>query len=201
MIILILLGGYWFKAMRGINVFESYSLSSYFPFKYLIQDVVINPEPGEVIIDESFNPKSLFKRNWWFIWMREEGKVAMSYCLDGVNNSRCLLIKSSSEKKWSYTYRKYIEVKKGDVFSFEGSAKIQDADLSLAFSIASFDKDKKVVSWNSDHPSAYRNNQYEMLTKKFTVTDGVRFIRFRILGAGVGDFRFDDINFRKVKSG
>ncbi len=70
----------------------------------------------------------------------------------------------------------------------------------MAFTIASFDKDKKVLKWNSDQPEIYRNNQFEMLTKEFTVAKGTRFIRFRITGSGVGTFRFDDIQFEKLKS-
>ena len=64
------------------------------------------------------------------------------------HNSRCLLVESSSKNKWSYTYRTYIEVQKGDVFSFEGFARVPDKDLSLAFTIASFDKDRKIVLFN-----------------------------------------------------
>ncbi len=198
-IAIIVLGGYWFKATVGVNIFESYSLSNYFPFKYLIKEVIVHPQPGEIIIYESFNSKSIFKRNWWFLWMREEDKVTINYDLNGINDSRCLSIKSSSKMKWSYTYYKFVEVQKGDVFRFEGLAEIQDKDLFLAFTIASFDKDKKVLKWNSDQPGIYRNNQFEMLTKKFTVANGTRFIRFRITGSGVGTFRFDDIQFKKLK--
>ena len=104
-----ILGSYLFKVMTGIDIFESYSLSEYFPFKYLTGGLIVIPEPGETIIDESFNSKSLFKKNWWLLWMREEGKVSITYDLDGINNSRSLLIKSDSEKKWSYSYRKFID--------------------------------------------------------------------------------------------
>jgi hypothetical protein len=194
------LGVYWFKGRLGINISEEYTLSEYFPFKYLVKDSTVHPEPGETIIDEPFNPKSFFERAVWLLWMRDEGSVIVTYDLGGINNSRCLLVESSSKNKWSYTYRTYIEVQKGDVFSFEGFARVPDKDLSLAFTIASFDKDRKIIEWNSSKPEIYRNNQFEMLTKQFTVADGTRFIRFRITGSGIGKFRFDDIKFRKLKS-
>lgn len=193
------LGGYWFKDMLGINISEEYALSEYFPFKYLIKNQTVHPEPGETIINEPFNSKSFFERDQWFLWMRDEGRVIVNYDSGGINASRCLLVESSSKNKWSFTYRKYIEVQQGDVFSFEGFAKIVDKDLSLAFTIASFDKDRKNIEWNSSKPEIYRNNQFEMLTKQFTVADGTKFIRFRITGSGIGKFRFDDIKFKKLK--
>jgi hypothetical protein len=185
--------------MLGINISEEYALSEYFPFKYLIKNQTVHPEPGETIITEPFNSKSFFERDQWFLWMRDEGRVIVNYDSGGINDSRCLLVESSSKNKWSYTYRKYIEVQQGDVFSFEGFAKVMDEDLSLAFTIASFDKDRKSIEWNSSKPEIYRNNQFEMLSKQFTVADGTKFIRFRITGSGVGKFRFDDIKFRKLK--
>ncbi len=193
----IILGSYWLKAIVGVDMFDSYSLSEHFPFKYLIKEVVINPQPGELIIDEPFNSKSIFTKNW-FLWMREEGDVTATYDLSGMNDSRCLLVKSSSKMKWSYTYYKFIKVQKGDVFKADGFAEIKDEDLSIAFSIASFDKNKNVINWNSDQPELYRNNQFEMLSKKFTIADEIRFIRFRITGSGVGTFKFDNIQFQKL---
>ncbi len=194
------LGGYWFKDMLGINLSEEYALSEYFPFKYLIKNPTGHPKPGKIIIDEPFNSKSFFERDMWFLWMRDEGRVLIKYDLGGIKNSRCLLVESSSRNKWSYTYRKYFEVQPGDVFSFEGFAQVLDNNLSLAFTIASFDKDRKIIEWNSGKPESYRNNQFELQTKQFTVTDKTRFIRFRITGSGVGKFKFDDIKFRKIKS-
>ena len=137
------LSGYWFKAMLGIDISEAYSLSEYFPFKYVTKDHTVHPEPGETIFNEPFNSKSFFERDWWFLWMRDKSRVIANYDFGGINNSRCLLIESSSKNKWSYTYRKYMEVQQGDVYSFEGFAKVMDKDLSLAFTIASFDKDRK----------------------------------------------------------
>lgn len=195
-----IMGSYLFKAIIGIDIFETYSLSEYFPFKYLTGGLIVIPESGETIIDESFNSKSLFKKNWWLLWMREEGKVSATYDLEGINNSGCLAIKSNSEKKWSYSYRKFIKVQKGDVFRLEGYAKIKDKDLSVAISIASYDKDKKVINLNSEKVRINRNNQFDKATKSFTIGDGIGFIRFRIIGSGVGEAKLDNMNLRKLKN-
>ncbi len=158
----------------------------------------MHPEPGETIIDDSFNSRAFFERDPWFLWMRDEGKVTVKFDPSGIKDSKCLLVESSSKNKWSYTYGKYIEVQQGDTFGFEGFAKVLDKDASLAITVASFNNDKQIIEWNSGQPEIYSNNQFELLTKEFTVADGIRYLRFRITGAGVGTFRFDDIKFKKI---
>ena len=189
---------YWLKNLIGINTFESYSISKYFPFKYLQRDLTINPEQGEIIIDESFDKNGLFKKTWGYFWMREKGKVTLNYDKNGFHNSRCLLIKSNSDKSWTYSSLKFVEVKKGDVFSYEGFSCFQGEDAYATFSLASYDKDKNVIKWDYEKTIVSQNNKINKITKRFTVTDGIAFIKFRITGVGVGEFRFDDIKFRKL---
>ena len=52
---------YWLKLQIGINIFNSFSIGSYFPFKYLKNDVIESPEPG-ILLSEDFNNKNLFKK-------------------------------------------------------------------------------------------------------------------------------------------
>ncbi len=199
-IIAISIGVYWLKSLSGINISESHSLSEYFPFNYFKGYLVTYPEPGEMIIDESFDSKVSLVKTWSNIWVKEEGKVTLNYDSNGINNSRCLLIRSSSKKGWSYSYRKFIGVQKGDVFNFKGFGWIQGDKVSAKFRIASFDKDKTVIKWDYEKTKILKNNQFEKVTKRFTVADGIAFIRFSITGRGVGDFRFDDINFSQAKN-
>ena len=72
----------------------------------------------------------------------------MDYDSHGINNSHCLLIKSNSTKSWSYSHNKYVEVSEGDVFNFEGFAKIQGDKISAYAGIAAFDKYKNPIKWN-----------------------------------------------------
>ena len=39
--------------------------------------------------------------------------------------------------------------------------------------------------------------EWVKVEKKFTIPDGIDYIRFRLFGAGIREYRFDDINFRK----
>jgi hypothetical protein len=127
--------------------------------------------------------------------MREEGKVTQSYDSNGINNSRCLLVKSNSTKSWSYSHIKYVEVLKGDVFSIEGFAKTQGDKISAYAGIAAFDKHKKPIKWNYISKKVNITKKWIKVKSRFVVPNGINYIRFRL--SGIGDFKFDNICFRK----
>ena len=124
-LIIFILFSYWLKSQLGFNLSDSSSISPYIPFKYLIKNNVIKePEPG-VIINETFDgSKWRLSINWTKLWMVEKGKVTQAYDNNGINNSRALLIKSTSSKHWDCNHYGLIQVKPGDIFYFEGFIKI-----------------------------------------------------------------------------
>ncbi|TKB25000.1 hypothetical protein FCL47_15225 [Desulfopila sp. IMCC35006] len=64
--------GYWLKSNIGIDYFEKFTLSKFFPFKYLIEHNVIDvPVPG-ILLDDSFDSFSLLG-NWTPLWLLEKG--------------------------------------------------------------------------------------------------------------------------------
>ena len=193
---IVILFGYWIKCQTSANLSESVSLSNFIPFKYLQRnDVISVPEPG-IILYDSFEKRPLIS-NWSKLWMREEGKVTLDYDSNGINNSRCLLVKSNSTKSWVYSHNKYVEVMKGDVFSFEGFAKIQGDKISAYAGIAAFDKHKKPIKWNYISEKVGKTNKWIKVNNRFIVPKGVNYIGFRLSGVGIGEFKFDNICFRK----
>jgi hypothetical protein len=132
--------------------------------------------------------------------MREEGTVVQEFADDGLNGSGCLLIKNSSTGSWSYSHKKLFEVKKGDRYYFEGIANIQGQDISAAFSVAAFDPEKKVIDWNLIKQSIVKKGDWIKVATHFDVEeDAIKFIQFRLVGKGIGDYRFDQIEFHKIK--
>ncbi len=148
-----------------------------------------------VLINESFD-RSIWKLNdWSTLWMAEESKVTQAYDNNGTNNSRALLIKSKSSKSWAYSYNTLIQVKPGDSFSFEGLVKT-GGDTAIAYlGLASFDKDRKTIRWNYLRKKADERNIWTKVSDHFIVSDGVAYISFKLTGSGIGEFRFDDIQF------
>jgi len=202
--VLIILGltvtilAYWLKVQIGMDFFDSLSISSYFPFKYLKSNEIMSPEPG-ILLDENFNKKNIFKK-WSDLWMREDGTVTKELSFDGFIGSRCLLIKSSSNGSWTYSHNKRVEVKKGDIFYFEGLVNINGDNTSAYLSVAAFDKNKKVIDWNLFKEKVHRTDAWFGVEKHFTINDdNIKYINFRLVGIGMGEYRFDDITFRKIK--
>ncbi len=189
-----ILSGYWLKSNLGISFSEKYSLSEYFPFNYLSPGTVVldDLEPG-IILQDSFDSFSLFG-NWTSLWMREKGKVTKGHDSNGLDNSRCLIIKSSSTKSWSCSYKKMIRVREGDVFNYKVSVKLQGDILSAYAGVATFDADEEVISWNDFTEQVDRTNEWVAMKKTFTIPKGISYIRFRLTGAGTGEFRFDNIH-------
>ncbi len=149
-ILILILGLYWLKNLLGIDVFESYTLSHQFPFDHLQRDNIVSPVSGDILIEESFSSNDIFQREWSNLWMREEGKVVQEYDTNGLRHSRCLLIRSGSEKDWAYSSLKMVKVKEGDRFSYQGWVNIQGKDVQAYFGITSYDVNKNVVDWKCE---------------------------------------------------
>jgi hypothetical protein len=189
---------YWLKGQIGINLFDSLSISAYFPFKYLKSNIISSPEPG-IIFAENFNTKSMFK-NWSELWMREAGTVTKHFSEDGLDNSRCLLIKSSSKGSWTYSHSKLIEVKKRDIFYYEGFVHLTGKSLSAFINVAAFDQNKNVIDWNFFREKVDRSGVWAGVERHFTIDDDdIKYITFRLAGVGNGEYRFDNITFRKIQ--
>ena len=192
----IILPAYWLKSQMGISFFENYSLSKYFPFNYLVPNNIIDDPPIGIILHDSFDSFSLFG-NWGNLWMREKGRVTKEYDRKGLNNSRCLVIKSKSTKSWSCSYRKYIRVKEGDAFSFKVSTNMQGQTPTAYAGISTFDEKKEVISWNYVSEKTERTGGWVTLEKTFTIPADISFIRFKLSGTGAGEYRFDNISLKK----
>ncbi len=196
-IIVVGLTAYWLKSNIGINFSEKYTLSEYFPFYYFTPNRIINNQPPGIILEDSFDSFSFFG-NWTSLWMREQGKVTKELDEHGVENSRCLVIKSSSTKSWSYSHRNSIKVTKGDVFTFQVAVKLRGGNIIAQASVSASDENMSIVSWNYAKESTDIRNDWVLIKQTFTIPDNIGYIRLKLSGSGKGEFRFDDICFKKV---
>ena len=197
-LIIFILFGYWAKMQDWYKHLQiNQPCSNLPPFEYLqINDVISVPEPG-IILNDSFDTRSIISK-WSNLWMKDEGKVTLGYGSNGINNSRCLLIKSKSTKSWAYSHNKYVEVLEGDVFSFEGFAELRGNKISAYVGIAAFDKHKKPIKWNYISEKVDKTEKWIKVKREFIIPDNIKYINFRLSGVGIGEFKFDNICFRKA---
>ena len=198
LVLTIAISVYWLKVQIGINIFDSFGISSYFPFNYFVSNVIKSPQSGILLEDDFDGIRIIFK--WSKLWMREDGKVTREFSASGIDGSKCLLIKNSHTGSWTYSHNKLVEVKPGDLFAFDGLVNIQGNNLSAYLSIATFDENKKVIAWNFFKEKVDRTGVWVGVKRQFMVyDDDIKYITFRLVGVGIGEYRFDDITFRKIK--
>jgi hypothetical protein len=191
--------GYWLKNQIGINLFDSASLSRFFPFNRLQRnDVIADPKPG-ILFEESFDSHKIV-RHWGKLWMKEKSKVVRGFDMNGRNDSRCLVIKSTSEKSWALSYDGLVEVKQGDIFGFSGFVK-QDGDMPSAyFRVIAFDERRNIVNWYYESEHINNIGKWVFVQKKIAILDDVKYLEFGLVGVGKGEYRFDDLVFQKYGS-
>jgi len=189
---------YWLKIQMGINFFSSFSIGSYFPFKYLNNDVIVSPKPG-ILLEENFDKKRIYATRAK-LWMRDAGTVTKELSLDGINGSRCILIKNAGKGSWAYYHNNRVQVEKGDIFYFKGDVNIKGKNLFAYMCVAAYDKNKKAITWGLFKKMVDKTGAWITVEKQFTISDDViKYITLRLVGIGNGEYRFDNITFRKIK--
>lgn len=188
---------YWVKGQLGINLFQSMSTSSHFPFNYLHDNVLTVRNPGTVI-DEDFEQSSIFNR-WSDSNFHGDPKIVYKIIQGGPGNpSRYLQISSHRDSWWVYKFSKYISVTKGDLFQIKGRLHVQPANTKAMFSIAGFDADKNPIDWRMAARRVIPKGSWVEAEKQFSITDDkIQFISFRLMGHR-GVYRFDDLFLNKL---
>ncbi len=200
LILFLFLGFYYTKCQLGFNIFEELSISRYFPFTFLQRDtdrVVSNPRDGVLFVDD-FDPVWLSLRHWCGFWAKEKELVEKKYVAEGMDDSNCLLIVNEGKRSWAYSHAKMIEVIEGDRFSLKASVRVDGDDVGVGLGVTSYDEDMKVVKWNDGYKKVSGARSWKGVENVYVVPEGVRFIRFRLSGAGEGKVWVDGVGFLKL---
>jgi hypothetical protein len=114
-------------------------------------------------------------------------------------DSYCLMITCNKKMRWSYPFRKYIAVNRGDQYHFEGQVYLEDGTSFGGFSIAAFDAHKNVIDWGLAKKRTHKIGSWIKVEKDFSIEgERIHFLTFR-LGGGRGTYRFDNLLLKKVK--
>ena len=179
-----------------LNFFQEISFSDYIPFKFLRRDEIIHIDKAGIVFDTNFNSINI-RENWLHLFMPVEGDITQSYDSKGYNDSRCLLITSNCEKSWSLSNNKFIEVKRGDIFSYRIMVNLIGENNTAYVGIDTFDETKKIAQWYYIKNKINEPDRWIALENRFTIDDNIDYIRFRLNGLGIGEFRFDDVTIMK----
>ena len=56
---------------------------------------------------------------------------------------------------------------------------------------------KKVIKYSYVRKKMNKSKMWTKVNERFKVSDGIEYIRLRLTGSGIGEFRFDDIKLIK----
>lgn len=181
----------------GVSYFENISLSKYIPFKYLQRNDIISVSKSGVLLDESFDKYNVIS-NWLHLYTLEKDKVKQIYDFSGIDSSRCLLINSKSKEEWSYSQNKYVEVRKGDKFYYSLNSYLEGDNLVAYVCIDTFDKNRKPLTWKYISQDIKKVNNWIKIENRFCINEDIPYVRLRLSGKGRGQFRFDNIVFKRA---
>jgi len=192
---------YFIKCQLDICLIQDFPLDKYPPLS-LLQ----NRNPHHIVFAPRINVdllpnRFIFLSNadlWENLWVEEGGMVTLSDDLKGNNNGSSLLITSRSSNNWSLSHKKMFQVNPGEIYGFSGSIKILGKGTVGAMSVVLYDVNMNIKQWDYAVEYVTGADNWQKVNREFTVPVGVKYIRFRLSGTGIGKIWYNEIQFKKI---
>ena len=199
MVFLIFCVLYFIKSRLPFQFSEKYSISHYFPFKYLARSEIISvPKSGFIIVDD-FNFGGIFSR-WYHLWAQVENGAKLDSSREGYGQTKCLTVENNNNQAWSLSPGGLVPVEKGTLISFQAMVMKNSLDQSIRLQFNGFNEIREMVmpklAATEKEPVP---GKWELLRLEIEIPEGIRFITPRIRGAGPGFFKIDNIRLAKEK--
>ncbi|MEI6437322.1 MAG: hypothetical protein WCO69_01075 [Candidatus Omnitrophota bacterium] len=196
---------YWVKCQLGVNVIDGFRWEDRIPALEVFQKhiKIVHPKPGEELFTATFENEVALKP-WWKAYVLGKGLVGERLSLEGRGGSKALEMANLSELFWVKEYDHWVGVKPGEVFAYQGYCRFPAGatEKRRAFmGIALHDAARKPVKWNAAESTvtAAGGADWQELSGRLVVPEGVALIRFRISGDQQGPILFDDIRLWREK--
>ena len=198
-ILICLICGYWLKNSAGINLFSDFSLSAYFPVSPLILEPNVYLKHGPVNIEEDFESLLPIPAQWQNLQTPEPHGFVVTHAYTAPGASRCLIVTSSSSRWWHITHRYIYPVDEKDRFSLEAMLWSKSGGGYAEIQVSAFDVEDQLIKRAMWRIRSGAQEQFQDIKEEFAVSPGVASIRLRIAGKGTGEFKFDNITFRRLE--
>jgi hypothetical protein len=190
---------YGLKNAAGINMLSDFSLSSYFPFSLLKLDKIVYMKDGRVNIEEDFDSPLPIPTHWRKVHTPAPDSVSSSYARQGLDSSRCLIVTNLSNQRWHITHRYRFAVKTNEKYYLEALLFSKSSGGYAEVQISGYDSQGYIVKRDMWHISSMAQGSFEKVHNVFSVTPGIASIQLRLAGKGQGEFRFDNIRFKRLE--
>ena len=194
-----LICGYWLKNSAGINLFSNFSLSAYFPFSLIALERNVHMKYGPINIEEDFESLLPIPVQWHDLQTPEPHNVAVTHANKAPGSSRCLIVNSFTNRWWHITHRYIFAVSENDKFSMQALVWSRSEGGYAEVEVSAFDAQGQVIKRAMWRIRSTTQNEFQKIKEEFTVSRGVASIRLRIAGKGIGEFKFDNIEFERLE--
>lgn len=191
----ICIGLYVLKSVAGFNLFESVSISGYFPFDHLQLVKVSYPEAGDTIIDENFEKRFRLIRRWSRDVNAKHPGATLDFEQRYPEASRYAVIRIPDGGWWSIGSRYLVAVNAGDCLEAEALVRNGSSRGRAEIQIATYDQSRKLIDFSRWRAAPDQRFEFERVTLRVSVPSGVGYVRLRLAGSGAGEFGFDDVKF------
>ena len=194
--VLISFSAYWLKNFLGMNIFSELSLSRYPIFSTLDSQVINNqPFPGVVMADffDETGPLASLKREWRF-----HGSAVEMAPEPNNPSDRTMTIRANTTERWNGHFTRFLQVSTGEHYQYSIRVKMTGEDSYVRASLITYDANRKALSWSNFTARVAGHDEWLDLQRNFIIPAEIHYIRFRITGAGIGEYRFDDFVLNKL---
>ncbi len=193
---------YLLKSHRGVDLFESFSLSEILPFTSFHEpekpEQVISYVPLHgIVIDENFEG-GLSTGGWDSLWARETGIVIRRLIQDEEEDSMHIFIRNLGQEDWTIEHDKLIAVSHDEEYHFQGRIKTT-GQAAAGLGVALYDKDRQIMDWMHAAKMVRNQAEWKEISNTFTIPEGAGYMRFRLAGSGKGEVFADDFLLKRTE--
>jgi hypothetical protein len=201
-VLILFLFTYRLKTQRGVDLFESFSLSQYLSFTSSHEsektDPIIRYIPLDgIIVNENFED-GLKPGGWDSIWARETGTVIRRLIQDEEEDSMHIFIKNLGQEDWTIEHDKLIAVSHDEEYHFQGRIKTT-GQAAAGLGVALYDKDRQIMDWMHAARMVQYQSEWTEVSNTFTIPEGAAYMRFRLTGSGKGEVFTDDLLLKRTE--
>jgi hypothetical protein len=193
---------YLLKSHRGVDLFESLSLSEKLPFTSFHE-----PEKPESILSYAPNQSIVIKENfedglksggWDNLWARDRGTVIRRLDRDQEKGTNHIFIRNLGHEDWTIEHDRLILISPGEEFHYQGRLKTT-REATAGLGVALLDKDRQIMDWMHAARMVQYQSEWTEVSNTFTIPEGAAYMRFRLTGSGKGEVFADDFFLKRTE--
>jgi hypothetical protein len=115
-------------------------------------------------------------------------------------SNRTMTIRANTTERWNGNFTRFVQVNAGEHYQYSIRVRMTGAASYARASLITYDANRKALSWSNFTAKVVGHDEWLDLRRNFTIPAEVQYIKFRLTGAGIGEYRFDDFVLNKLST-